>query len=299
MKESKLKHLDFIIVDDEPIIRKGIINSINWELEGFKPVGEGSNGIEALKEIEKHVPDIVITDIKMPFMDGLELCQEISRRWPRIRIVILTGYDDFEYARQAIRFRVSNFILKPVGAEELVKVLSEIGMDIRKEESKAIVEQRRLQLISENLPILQREFILSICGLIHLSKKISDRNYAPSINVDLCGPEYQVYLIEFNSKSEKKYETDAVILFFNRFFNLIREHGSVVHKCKNIFLLLRNRAEESLASIPFCHILQEQSISQLLNRPTISIGCKVVILIRSNYRLKKQRPLSLIKYMRG
>lgn len=91
------------LVEDEIIIRQSIKNSIDWEKEGYEFVGDASDGELALPVILKEKPDILITDIRMPFMDGLELSRMVKAELPDIKIVILSGYDDFEYAKQAIK----------------------------------------------------------------------------------------------------------------------------------------------------------------------------------------------------
>lgn len=270
-----MKLLKFLLVDDEPIIRKGILSSINWEAEGFYPVGEGANGIEAIEKIEQLEPDIVITDIKMPFMDGLELCKAINERWPNIRILILSGYDDFEYAREAIQYKVSNFILKPVGAEELVGVMSDLGRDIRNKQSIEEQKERRLELISTNLPLIQRELLLSLCGLIPSPKDILDKEHITYLKLDISGPMYQIYLVEFNLEVGEIYEPDIILDLFNTFFSANGEHCAAVHKSDNVFILLRSRSEGDMAAIPFCERLQASYLEELTNKPTIGVGSSV------------------------
>ena len=90
------------LVDDEIVIREGIRNSFPWEESGYTLVGEAPDGEIALPMIRDANPDILITDIRMPFMDGMQLCREVKRQMPWIGVVILSGYDDFTYARQAI-----------------------------------------------------------------------------------------------------------------------------------------------------------------------------------------------------
>ena len=100
-----------ILVDDEEEVRKGIVQKINWQQYGFDLVGQAENGREALEIAEKFTPDIVITDIKMPFMDGLELSEALKKRFPTIKIIILTGFDEFEYAQKAINLNVIEYVM--------------------------------------------------------------------------------------------------------------------------------------------------------------------------------------------
>ena len=94
------------LVEDEVVIRDAIKNSIDWEQEGYEFVGEASDGELALPMILKEKPDILITDIRMPFMDGLELSRLVKKELPDTNIIILSGYDEFEYAKEAIKIGV-------------------------------------------------------------------------------------------------------------------------------------------------------------------------------------------------
>lgn len=95
-----------MLVDDEEEVRKGIIRKIEWEKLGFQVVGDAENGQDALEKIELLEPDVVMTDIRMPYMDGLTLSARIRQKYPSIKILIFSGYDDFEYAQQAIKLSV-------------------------------------------------------------------------------------------------------------------------------------------------------------------------------------------------
>ncbi len=122
------------LVEDEIVIRSAIKNSINWEKEGYEFVGEASDGELAYPIVLKQKPDVLITDIKMPFMDGLELSRLVKEALPDIKILILSGYDEFDYAKEAIRLGVAEYLLKPVSSVKLLEALGKI---------KKIVEQER------------------------------------------------------------------------------------------------------------------------------------------------------------
>lgn len=100
------------LVEDEIIMREGIRNNIDWEKEGFEFVGEASDGELAYPLIQDSKPDILITDIRMPFMDGLELSRRVKQEMPDIKIIVLSGYDEFEYAREGIRIGITEYLLK-------------------------------------------------------------------------------------------------------------------------------------------------------------------------------------------
>lgn len=118
--------LKVFLVEDESVIREGFRDKIPWEQYGFQLAGEAGDGEMALPMIRKLKPDLLITDIKMPFMDGLSLSEIVKEEFPKIKIIIISGYDDFEYARQAIKAGVDQYLLKPITRTTLRGVLLEM-----------------------------------------------------------------------------------------------------------------------------------------------------------------------------
>ena len=122
-----------LLVDDEEDIREGISRKMDWLGLGFSLVGEAANGQDALELAESLRPDVILTDIKMPFMDGLELCRILTDRLPAARFVVFSGFDAFEYAKQAIQMNVVEYILKPINADELSAVLRRLKDQLDRE----------------------------------------------------------------------------------------------------------------------------------------------------------------------
>ena len=147
-----------LLADDEEEIRTGISRKIDWTALGFSLVGEAANGEEALELAEQLRPDVVLTDIKMPFMDGLELCRRLRQSLPGAKLVVFSGFDDFEYARQAVGMGVSEYILKPINAVELSEVLTKL----RRQLDSQRLERRDMETLrrryEESLPILRELF---------------------------------------------------------------------------------------------------------------------------------------------
>lgn len=128
-----------LLVDDEILVREAIRKKIEWNKIGFELVGDCENGKDAIEFVEKNPVDLVLTDICMPHVDGMGLSKYLYENCPQTAIIIFSGYSDFEYAKQAIQYKVSEYILKPVTAKELTEVLSRLKTKldgVRKEEQK-------------------------------------------------------------------------------------------------------------------------------------------------------------------
>lgn len=129
--------IKILLVDDEPFIRKGIQILIDWEKYGYEIVAEASNGVEAIKELEKNEIDLIITDIKMPEMNGLEFIEYTQRNInKKYKFIVLSGFYEFEYAKKAIEYNVKDYILKPIVVDELIKVLANVKEEYLKEKIK-------------------------------------------------------------------------------------------------------------------------------------------------------------------
>ncbi len=151
-----------ILVDDEEEVREAIRKRINWEEIGFTVVGTAENGEEALELAETCEPDVVMTDIQMPFMDGITLLKKLKEKIPDLRSVIFSGYDDFEYAKEAIRLESEEYILKPVDAEELRSIF----MRIKDRLDEQIKQRRNVEQLSkyyeEIRPMMKEQLIIGL-----------------------------------------------------------------------------------------------------------------------------------------
>lgn len=121
------------LVEDEFAVRERMKKNIDWEDHGFLLVGEAGDGEMAYPMIQETQPDIIITDIKMPFMDGLELSKLIIETMPQVKIIILSGYDEFEYAKEAISIGVIDYLLKPISGKKLLESLKHVATIIDKQ----------------------------------------------------------------------------------------------------------------------------------------------------------------------
>ena len=173
-----------ILVDDEEEVRQGILEKIEWDKHGFEIAGEAENGLEALEIAEKVIPDIVITDIKMPFMDGLTLAGRFHEKYPTTKIIILTGFDEFEYAKKAIQLNVVEYILKPISSKELTDVLDKIKAKLDEE----VAQKKDIEALKESyrksLPMLREKFLISLINSELAREEIMEeaRNYGLRID---------------------------------------------------------------------------------------------------------------------
>ena len=173
-----MNEIKVFLVEDEMVIRRGIKNSIDWEKEGYIFCGEASDGELAYPMIIKEKPDILITDICMPFMDGLELCKLVKKELPNIKILILSGYDEFDYAKEAIRLGVTENLLKPISSRKLLEALNGVSESIRREKEDKDLVRKYMEEMRENTEHEKQKFFeqmiagnLSMADALETGKK--------------------------------------------------------------------------------------------------------------------------------
>lgn len=147
-----------LIVDDEELVRKAILQKIDWQALGFGPVDEAEDGELALEYVRQNHPDVVLTDVRMPFMDGLDLARHLSEEFPDILVVMLSGHDEFEYVQEAMRSRVFEYLLKPISAAGLTEMLTRLTsqLDRAKKERELMLLTR--EQLRQSLPLLRERF---------------------------------------------------------------------------------------------------------------------------------------------
>ena len=155
-----------LLVDDEEEVRNAIEQRINWEELGFEVIGKAQNGVKAMEIAEKLQPDVVITDIKMPYMNGLELARNLKEENPGVRILILTGFDEFEYAKEAVHLEIEEYILKPINANELSECLKRLKNVLDKEREEKLNVRKLEQYYTDSLPVLQTNFFCSLVNFL-------------------------------------------------------------------------------------------------------------------------------------
>lgn len=184
--------LKTFLVEDEVVVRETIKRMIPWEQYGFELVGEAADGEMALPLILKSRPDLLITDIKMPFMDGLTLSKLVKKELPDLKIVILSGYDDFNYAKQAISIGVDDYLLKPITKNAFIERLQEIHERYEHEKTqKEYYEKFRLEM-QEYEKNASRDFFESLVRADSDLEEIYQR--ADKLNLDIVAEAYNVLI---------------------------------------------------------------------------------------------------------
>lgn len=173
-----------LIIDDESIIRKGIKNIINWKQLDCEVCADASDGIEGIELIKKYLPEVIITDIRMPGLDGLNMIKQVRGIVPNSKIIILTGYRDFDYVQEAIKCGAFDFLLKPSKIEELTAVLSRAVNEINDQKIRHMEIDRFKLLFEQSIPVLREKLLYDIIyGLNTNEAEIVDKMKLFNINI--------------------------------------------------------------------------------------------------------------------
>jgi two-component system response regulator YesN len=196
-----------VLVDDEVYVRKGLKSLIDWQQMGYVICGEADNGQDALRIIQRTKPDLIITDIRMPVIDGLELINQVAEIFhSQIKFIIMSGYNDFKYAQQAIRYGVHDFILKPIDEDELTLTLRNLAVQLSKDRALMASE---VKLRTENI------FESLIKGVVVKDVLIE---FADTLQIQRSR-EFYYLIIEINQRlplgpalANDKYESEKTLL---------------------------------------------------------------------------------------
>ena len=187
--------LKIFLAEDEVVVRETIKRMIPWEELGFELVGEAADGEMALPLLIRQQPDLLITDIKMPFMDGLTLARLAKKEIPGLKVVILSGYDDFNYAKAAIRYNVTEYLLKPVTADEFSQILLKLKNTLDEKTKKEDYINKIKQIYDENLSNIKNRFFANLIvpnsmSADYISQKLEE--FQPNLD----GPYYCCAIFE-------------------------------------------------------------------------------------------------------
>ena len=199
-----MKKLQVVLVDDEIMIREGFKRLFDWASHDCEVVGEAADGMEALAQIDHLQPDIVIMDINIPIINGLKVIQTSRMRYPDMAFIIVSGYDDFSYCREALRMRITDYILKPVNYEEFGSCIDRLKIALyekRKTEEQDAQEERTITGIIRYLhEHLDKEISLNILAdEFHLSSQYISQLFKSEIGVN-----FLAYLTSIRMERAKK-----------------------------------------------------------------------------------------------
>lgn len=192
-----------LLVDDERIIVEGISSVIDWEALGTELAATARNGIDAYEKIALHQPDIVISDIRMPGMDGLTLVTKVHEEFPAIKFILLSGFSEFEYARTAMQYGVKNYLLKPCNEDKITAALNEIIMELKDERENETFVQRLRENYEKAQPYIKAQLLTEfLSSKIHSNKDLA--YYQQLFDIEIV--DQRVRLILFRLEGEFSYE---------------------------------------------------------------------------------------------
>ena len=188
-----------MLVDDEEDVAQAIMRKLSWEEMGFDTPRYAHNGLEALEFAEELRPDIVMSDIKMPYMDGMELARNLKRLYPNIRIIFFSGFDEFEYAKEAIRLEAEEYILKPIDADELKAVFKRVHEALDRDIDEKLNVAKLENYYMDSLPLLQEDFFASL-----VEGRIEDdriEKFMSDYRIELTGPVYVAAIVHVSKSN--------------------------------------------------------------------------------------------------
>lgn len=293
-----------VIVEDEAILRKSIIKKIDWEKCGFIVAGEAENGIDAIEVIDAVNPDVIITDIDMPFMNGMELSEIVTEKYPMTKIILLTGFDEFKYAQKAIELNVLEYILKPISSEELSKTLLKIKENIDDE----IARNENIEALKEHyiksMPVLKMNFLSSLVSVKQSQEDILRK--ALSYNLDLTGEYFAtaVISIDKNKYDETKFSEEERMFIECGIFSAVEEissknaEGIAFSYYDYIVIIMKESKKNKQALINKMFLLLEE-IRQYVEKfmkLTVSIGIGYLHTSPEKIKESYQEALSALEY---
>ena len=232
------------IVDDEPIVLDGIRSRIDWEANGFTFAGEAGDGEIALSMIHEIKPDILITDIKMSFMDGLQLAQEVKRTQPWIKIIILSGHDEFDYAKKAISIGIQDYILKPFTPEEITEALKKAAGEIDRERRQFSDITKMKEELKSKEALIKKEFLNN---LLHGSADMNTvMEKCQELGINLLSRWYKVIISRIDSKSGSQQNQQQTCSLLNSYSASWEQAVSFFHHSNLLVCIFKGSTQEEL-----------------------------------------------------
>lgn len=241
--------LKVFLAEDEFIIREGIKNNIDWQAHGYEFCGEASDGELAFPLIQKTRPDILITDIKMPFVDGLALSRLVKKELPETEIIILSGYEEFDYAKEAIQIGVARYLLKPINGETLLQEIDSVAeIILGKQKEKEIREKYQKEMEENSLRDQMDLFQHLVTGDCSMEELLS---VADKLDLKIMAPWYSIVLLKIQSmKHDYEEYSGSIVAVDERIVKLAEpEHVLIFDRALEgrAFLFKADSEEELLA----------------------------------------------------
>lgn len=264
------------VVDDETEIRSNVIKKINWEDNGIQICGEASNGKETIELLEEASPDILIVDIRMPIMDGLELTEYLAKYKPHLKIIILSGYDDFSYAQRALKFGAFDYLLKPSRAQDILDAVIKTKTSIENERSHESLFLNTKQQLSEAIPLAKEKILTKLIYNQLLDLDYINENFN-KLGITLNSNRLIAFIIHINDFMLIKSVTeDSIALMKYKIKNMISEtlspscNHEILEDLDDYIIILNEPDNNCL--LPLIHLLKEKIYTYLLSDITIGIG---------------------------
>ena len=238
--------IKIMIVDDMPIFLEYLRGCIDWEAYGFSICCEARDGKDALEKIPEYYPDVVLTDITMPYINGIELSETIARDYPDISIILITGNNEFEYARQAVKIGVCDYIVKPFEKEELIVSLLKLQDNVNRAlEQKSI----RMQLERENKEQILRKMLLT-------SQSLIEPEELQAAGIGFTGNYFRVLLLKLKMQNSKDVERvinweDILVDILNGMIGIEVNYEICKDLESNLVIVLNFRTEEEMEAYKF------------------------------------------------
>ena len=241
--------LKVFLAEDEFIIREGIKNNIDWQAYGYEFCGEASDGELAFPLIQKTRPDILITDLKMPFVDGLALSRLVKKELPETEIIILSGYEEFDYAKEAIQIGVARYLLKPINGETLLQEIDSVAeIILGKQKEKEIREKYQKEMEENSLRDQMDLFQHLVTGDCSMEELLS---VADKLDLKIMAPWYSIVLLKIQSmKHDYEEYSGSIVVVDERIVKLAEpEHVLIFDRALEgrAFLFKADSEEELLA----------------------------------------------------
>lgn len=255
--------LKVFLVEDEFVVREGIKKNIDWTAHGYEFCGEASDGELAFPQISKLKPDIVITDIRMPFMDGLGLSKLIKKEMPWIEIIILTGHQEFEYAKEGIKLGVARYLSKPINGEDLLREVDAVAEKIREKRKEQEIREKYRKEMEENFLKERKDFFQYLVTGAKTAAELLE--IADKLHIDLSALWYNIILLTTQSMNHAHNEySNSVVEIEQRIKQLCETHNYLMfdRNLEGIAILLKADSEEELQQIQAVYV---ERLTELLS----------------------------------